>query len=72
MTIRELDRLVSKTEMTSISKTGLKAVRKAILSGRCGDPEVGTGTWSISMTSIGGSPVKMNFSFKRDTNERKR
>ena len=68
MEIRELDRLVSKTEMSPLTKQGLRAVRKAVMSGRCGDPEVGEGTWSVSMTSIGGSPVKMNFSFKRDTN----
>lgn len=67
MTIRELDRLISRTEMTPLSKQGLKAVRKAVVSGRCGDPEMGSGTWSVSMTSIGGSPVRMNFSFKRDT-----
>jgi len=67
MTIRELDRLVSKTEMNPVSKRGLRAVRKAVMSGRCGDHEIGTGTWSVSMTNIGGSTVKMSFSFKRDT-----
>lgn len=69
MNERELDRLVSKTEMNPISKQGLRAVRKAVLSGRCGDPEIGSGTWSITMDNIGGSQVKMNFSFKRDTND---
>lgn len=68
MTIRELDRLVSKTDMNPLAKQGLRAVRKAVMSGRCGNPEIGTGTWSVSMTSIGGSPIKMSFSFKRDTN----
>lgn len=67
MTIRELDRLVSKTEITPLSRQGLRAVRKAVMSGRCSDPQLGGGTWSVSMTSIGGSPVRMNFSFKRDT-----
>ena len=68
MTIRELDRLVSKTDMNPLAKQGLRAVRKAVMSGRCGNPEIGSGTWSVSMTSIGGSPLKMSFSFKRDTN----
>lgn len=70
MTISELDRLVSKTDLSPISKRGLRAVRKAVMTGRCGDPEMGGGTWSISMTSVGGSNVRMNFSFKRDTHER--
>lgn len=71
MTIRELDRLVSKTDINPQAKTGLKAVRKAVMSGRCGDARVGTGTWSVSMTSIGGSPVTMSFAFKRDSNGRR-
>jgi hypothetical protein len=66
MTIRDLDRLVSKTEMTPASKTALKAVRRAVMSGRCGNAEVGTGNWSITLDTDAGYGVKMNFSFKRD------
>lgn len=67
MDIRDLDRLVSKTEMTPASKTGLKTVRRAVMSGRVGDAENHGATWSVSFDSDGGSQVTMNFSYKRDT-----
>lgn len=66
MTVRELDRLVSKTEMNTISKEALKTVRKAVLTGRCGDPSVTTGTWSVEIDTEFGRAVRMSFSFKRD------
>ena len=53
--------------MNPISKKALRSVRKAVMSGRCGDPEVGSGSWSISIESREGQPVRMRFSFKRDT-----
>jgi len=66
MTIRDLDRLVTKTELTPVSKTALKEVRKAVMSGRCGDTNIGRASWSITLDTSSGSGVKMNFSFKRD------
>lgn len=68
MTIRELDRLVTKTEMTPVSKAALKEVRRAVVAGRCGDTRVGRGSWSVSVSSGEGYGVRMNFSFKRDEN----
>jgi len=65
MTVRDLDRLVSKTDMNDVSKEALKVVRRAVLSGRCGDAEVGSGAWSIEIDTEFGRAVRMSFSFKR-------
>lgn len=67
MTVRDLDRLVTKTEISPVSKRALKDVRKAVISGACGDPEVGTGSWSIAIDNTAGSPMRMTFSFRRDS-----
>lgn len=66
MTVQDLDRLVSKTVINPVSLSALKSVRKAVMSGRCGDPSVGEGTWSISIDTEVGRQVRMSFSFKRD------
>jgi hypothetical protein len=65
MTVQDLDRLVTRTTMTPISKQGLRRVRKAIVSGRCGDATVGGGSWSVSIDTEEDMPVRMSFSFKR-------
>lgn len=67
MTIRDLDRLVSKTEMTPTTKTALKRVRRAVMSGKVSDVNGNKATWSVSFDSDGGSQVTMSFSFKRDS-----
>lgn len=67
MTIRDLDRLVSRTDMNPISKMALRSVRRAVITGRCGDPEVRSGSWSVVVDTSGGQPTRMTFSFKRDT-----
>lgn len=66
MTVRELDRLVTKTELNPVTKSALRTVRKAIQTGRCGDTEVGTATWKVEIDSANGVPMHMRFSFKRD------
>ena len=66
MTIRELDRLVSKTEMTPNSKQALRVVRKAVMTGRCGDARSGSGSWTIAVDNREGTMLRMSFSFKRD------
>lgn len=48
MDTRELDRLVSKTELTPTSKAALRHVRKAVLSGRVTDPVYGNGYWEVA------------------------
>lgn len=67
MTVRELDRLVTKTQLSPVSKKALRFVRKAVVSGTCGDASVGHASWSVSIDSTEGTPVRMSFSFKRVT-----
>jgi hypothetical protein len=66
VTVRELDRLVSKTELNPLSKKTLRSVRKAVLSGTVGNAEVGTASWSVEIDSDAGSPMRIRFSFKKD------
>lgn len=66
MTVRDLDRLVSKTELTPITKKALKGVRSAVLSGRTGETEIGHANWSVEVQSLNGTPLRIKFSFKRD------
>jgi len=66
MTLRELDRLVSKTELDNNAKFALRGVRKAVLNGRCGNAEIGETSWSISMDTFEGQPIRMRFSFRRE------
>lgn len=68
MTIKELDRLVSKTDITPETKQMLRVVRKAVMTGRCGDAQSGRGSWSIALDNPSGTAMRMSFSFKRDTN----
>ena len=69
-TIRDLDRLVSKTELTPVTKTALRGVRRAILTGLASDPEEGEAEWRIGITSRGGNAMRFHFSFKKVTNDR--
>jgi hypothetical protein len=66
MTKQDLDRLISKTELDRTSKVALKAVRRAMLSGKVGDPRIGQTTWSITIQADGDFPARMTFSLKRD------
>lgn len=66
MTVRELDRLVTRTEMTPIAKKGLRHVRKAVMTGKAGSHEVGTATWSVCIDNDSNSGMRVSFSFKRD------
>lgn len=65
MTVQELDRLVTKTNMTPASKRALKEVRRVVQTGVHNDPKVGRTGWSISMDTDNGLPVHMSFSWKR-------
>ena len=64
-TIRDLDRLVSKTDLTPVSKTALRGVRRAIISGHAEDPHEGKADWSIEILSKGGNTLRFRFSFKK-------
>ena len=66
MTIADLDRLVTKTELSPVSKQMLRGVRTALISGAVGEPDIRSATWSIGIQTDGGYPARMTFSFKRD------
>lgn len=66
MTVSDLDRLVSRTELTPVSRRGISTVRRAVVSGRCGDAIMGRGHWSVAIDSDGGSRVTMSFSFRKE------
>lgn len=71
MTIQELDRLVSKTELTPSSKQVLRRVRKAILSGQEVHPVIGNYSWRIEVDNVEGQPTRFSFSMRRnDTSTR--
>lgn len=66
MTVRDLDRLISRTELDATRKKMLKGIRNAVLSGRSGDAEIGRASWSVAVQSLNGSPLRISFRFKRD------
>ncbi len=65
VTTRDLDRLVSRTELGPYSKQALREVRKAVLTGRSGDPQTGEAEWYIGVVTKGGSSVRFRFSMKK-------
>ncbi len=65
MTVSEFDRLVSKTDVNEVNKGAISVVRKAVMSGSCGNAEVGRGVWSIAIDTSAGRQVRMSFNFKR-------
>ena len=64
MNIRELDRLVSQTEMTPTSKLLLRHVRKAIYNGKTGEAEVREFSWSVPVDGDG-TPMRFRFQMRR-------
>lgn len=69
MDIRELDRLVSKTELTPTSKLMLRKVRRSVMNGRVqGPPTVGKYAWSVVVDDFGGG-AKVTFTLRRATDE---
>jgi hypothetical protein len=65
MTIKDLDRLVSKTDLNAGTKQALRKVRRSVQSGVVGDAVIGKASWSVSIDNEEGQPLTMNFSFKR-------
>lgn len=61
MTIRELDRLVSKTEMDPMTKLMLRHVRKMVYRGRTGEVEVREFSWTVP---VDGDGAAFRFQFK--------
>ena len=69
MDIRELDRLVSKTELTPTSKLMLRRVRRSVMRGKvAGPPQVGRYTWSVMVEDLGGG-AKVTFQLRRANDE---
>lgn len=65
MTVSELDRLMSKTELTPESKMALRHVRKAIVRGESGEARILRSEWSVSVSGEKGMPVTMRFAYRR-------
>ena len=63
MTIRELDRLVSKTELDPATRLVLRHVRKMVYRGRTGQAEVREFSWTVPVE--GETPVRFSFRMKR-------
>jgi hypothetical protein len=70
MTVSDLDRLASKTDMNPMAKTAMRLVRSAVMTGRCGDAVINNGTWSVAIDTEAGRQVRMSFSFKRGQDAR--
>ncbi len=65
METKDLDRLVSKTHLTPVSKQALREVRRAMVAGRSGNPEIGEADWQIGIVTRGGSSARFRFSMKK-------
>ncbi len=65
MTVNELDRLMSKTELTPEAKVALRHVRKAITRGESGEARIMRSEWSVSVSGERGQPVTMRFAYRR-------
>lgn len=65
ITPRDLDRLVSRTEFTPVTKTALREVRRAVMTGYASDPTEGDAEWRIGISTRGGTAVRFSFSFKK-------
>lgn len=65
MTTRELDKLVSKTDITPGTKRALREVRQAVMTGYASDPVEGDAEWRIAISTRGGSAMRFSFSFKK-------
>lgn len=57
--------------MTPVSKTALRGVRRAIMTGVADDPQEGRAQWSIEILSRGGNTVRFKFSFKKVEDDRR-
>jgi hypothetical protein len=66
VTISELDRLVSKTELTPAAKLLLRAVRKSVMKGRVRGPELSRYSWTVVVEDFGGRGAKFRFNLRRE------
>lgn len=69
MNVRELDRLVSKTDLTPTSKLMLRTVRRSVMRGKVRAPaRIGRYNWTVIVEGFGGQGAKFTFSLKRTAN----
>lgn len=66
MTIRELDRLVTKTDINDMSKRALRSVRTAILAGKNMALNLDSSKWSVAFENEYGNEMKVSFSFRKE------
>lgn len=66
MDVKELDRLVNKTELTPINKVVLRKVRQAVIKGHCDGPYMSRYTWEVHVEGAGAFQ-RVRFSLKKDT-----
>ena len=66
MTIAELDRLVTKTELDTTTKQCLRVVRRAVMSGQAANPVMGQYTWSVEVDVPNGTARRFRFSMRRN------
>ena len=64
MDIRDLDRLVQRTELDATTKLVLRHVRKAVVRGRVGEVVVGEYSWTVPVEGDG-TPLRFSFRLKR-------
>lgn len=69
MTVSDLDRLVSKTQLDTTSKQCLRVVRKAVMSGQATDPVIGQYTWSVEVDVPNGTYRRFRFSMRRNDSQ---
>lgn len=65
MDTRDLDRLVSRTELTPASKRALRHIRKSVMSGRVSDPVEGNGYWEVAMEG-----ARLRFTLRKELHGR--
>ena len=66
MTLKELDRLITKTDMNEVSKKAMRYVRSAVEHGKCGPLKLKPDAWSVVLENEYGNQLTMSFSFRKD------
>lgn len=67
MNERELDRLVSFTELSPAAKRALRVVRHGVMSGKVDGPSMSRYSWSVCVEDSGVGK-RFRFSMKKDAN----
>lgn len=68
MNIRELDRLVTKTELSPMAKLALRRVRRAIEGGSVQGLSISKNSWSVKVKDPAGLSCTWTFYLRKDNN----